>query len=78
MLIILLLIWQLRFTNIEAIPLPSVDGFRLYTLCSSRRQTYSREVTDLNTRLNQHPNNQNKFQRTTLSQYIPEFDSTVD
>lgn len=30
------------------------------------------------TRLEQNPNNQNRPQRTNTSQYIPEFDSTID
>ena len=60
MLIILLLIWPLQ---VETAQLPPVDGFIIpaYTLCRNRQHTYSKEVTNLNIRLKQYPNNQNRL-----------------
>nr|UZC30174.1 hypothetical protein [Entomoneis sp.] len=80
MLTILLLIWLLKVSQVSAAPLPGADGFTPTYICR-KRQTYSREATGLRTRLEQNPNNQNRPQRTNLSQYtqyIPEFDSTID
>ena len=76
MLIILLWIW-LIVDQVQAAPLPGADGFTPTYICR-KRQTYSREATGLSTRLEQNPNNQNRPQRTNISQYIPEFDSTID
>jgi len=76
MLIILLWIW-LIVDQVQAAPLPGADGFTPTYICR-KRQTYWREATGLSTRLEQNPNNQNRPQRTNISQYIPEFDSTID
>src|SRR5210317_1098115 len=72
-----LLIWLLKVSQVQAAPLPGADGFTPNYICS-KRQTYSREATGLSTRLEQNPNNQNRPQRNNISQYIPEFDSTID
>lgn len=77
MLTILLLIYLLKVSEVQAAPLPGADGFTPTYICR-KRQTYSREATGLSIRLEQNPNNQNRPQRTNTSQYIPEFDSTID
>ena len=77
MLTILIFIWVLITSRVEAAPLPGADGFTPTYICR-KRQTYSREATGLSTRLEQNPNNQNRPQRTNISQDIPEFDSTID
>ena len=77
MLTILLLIWLLQVSEVQAAPLPGADGFTPAYKCR-KRQTYSREATGLSTHLEQSPNNQNRPQRTNISQYIPEFDCTID
>jgi len=74
---ILLLIWLLKVSQVQAAPLPGADGFTPTYTCR-KRQTYSREATGLSTRLEQNPNNQNRPQRTNTSQYIPEFDSIIN
>lgn len=74
---ILLLIWALQVNQVQAAPLPGADGFTPTYICR-KRQTYSREATGFSTYLKENPNNQNKPQRNSLSQYIPEFDSTID
>lgn len=74
---ILLLIWLIKVSQFQAAPLRGADGFTPTYICS-KRQTYSREAIGLSTRLGQNPNNQNRPQRTNISQYIPEFDSTID
>jgi len=58
MLTILLLIWLLKVSEVQAVPLPGADGFTPTYICP-KRQTYSREATGLSTRLEQNPNNQN-------------------
>ena len=55
---ILLLIWLLKVSEVQAVPLPGADGFTPTYICR-KRQTYSREATGLSTRLEQNPNNQN-------------------
>lgn len=68
----------LKVSQVQAALLPGADGFRLTYRCRNR-QTYSREATGLSTRLEQSPNNQNRPRKTdNISQYIPEFDSTID
>lgn len=53
MLTILLLIWLLKVSQVQAAPLPGADGFTPTYICRSR------EATVLSTRLEQNPNNQN-------------------
>lgn len=65
----------LKVSEVQAAPLPGADGFTPTYICR-KRQTYSREATGLSTRLEQNPNNQNRPHN--ISQYIPEFDSTMD
>lgn len=77
MLTILLLIWLLKVSQVQAAPLPGADGY-LPTYICRKRQTYSREAIGLSTRLKQNLNNQNRLQKTNISQYIPEFDSTIE
>ena len=76
-LVILLLLWFLKVTQVQAAPLQGADGFTPTYICR-KRQTYSREATALSTRLEQSPNNQNRPERTNISQYIPEFDCIID
>ena len=59
MLTILLLIWLLKVSQVQAAPLPGADEFTPTYICR-KRQTYSREATGLSTRLEQNPNNQNR------------------
>ena len=59
MLTILLLIWLLKVSEVQAVPLPGADGFTPTYIICRKRQTYSREATGLSTRLEQNPNNQN-------------------
>lgn len=75
MLTILLLIWLLKVSQVQATQLPGPDGF---TYICRNRQTYSREATNLSIRLEQNLTNQNRPQRTNVLQYIPEFDSTIE
>jgi hypothetical protein len=75
--IILLLIWDLKVNQVQAAPLPGADGFRPTYICR-KRQTYSREATGSSTRLEQDLINRNRPRRNSVSQYIPEFDSTID
>ena len=75
-LVILLLVWVLKVNQVQAAPLPGADGFTPTYICR-KRQTYSREATALSTRLEQNPNNQNRPERTNISQYIPEFDCII-
>ena len=77
MLTILLLIWLLKVSEVQAAPLLGTDGFPPTYVCR-KRQTYSREAIGLITRSEQNPNNQNRPQRSNMLQYIPEFDSTID
>lgn len=62
---ILLLIWLLKVSQVQAAPLPGADGFIPTYICR-KRQTYSREANGLSTRLEQNPNNQNRPQRTNI------------
>ena len=73
---ILLLVWVLKVNQVQAAPLSGVDGLTPTYICR-KRQTYSREATALSTCLEQNPNNQNRPERTNISQYIPEFDCTI-
>lgn len=50
MLTILLLIWLLKVSKVQAAPLPGANGFTPTYICR-KRQTYSREVTVLSARL---------------------------
>jgi hypothetical protein len=76
-LVILLLLWFLKVSQVQAVPLPSADGFTPTYTCR-KRESYSREAAALSTRLEQNLNNQNRPERTDISQYIPEFDCTID
>jgi len=71
---ILLLLWFLKVPQIQSAPLPGAYGFTpIYIL----RGKVIRENA-LSTRLEQNLNNQNRPERTDISQYIPEFDCTID
>jgi hypothetical protein len=76
-LVILLLLWFLKVSQVQAVPLPGADGFTPTYTCR-KRESYSREAAALSTRLEQNLNNQNRPERTDISQYIPEFDCTID
>ena len=74
MLTILLPIWFLKISEFPAADLLGADGCTPTYICR-KRQTYSREATGLSLRLEQNPNDS---QITNISQYISEFDSTID
>jgi hypothetical protein len=73
----LLLLWFLKVNRVQVAPLPGADGFTPTYICR-KRESYSREASALSTRLEQNLNNQNRPERTNISQYIPEFDCTID
>ena len=73
----MLLIWLLKVSEVQAAPLPGADGFTPTYICR-KRETYSRQATGLSIRLEQNPNNANRPKRSNISQYIPEFDSSID
>jgi hypothetical protein len=50
----------------------------LPTYIGRKRESYSKEDAALSTRLEQNLNNQNRPERTDISQYIAEFDCTID
>lgn len=58
MLTILLLIWLLKVSQVQAAPISGADGFTPTYICR-KRQTYSREAIGLGTRLKENPINQN-------------------
>lgn len=58
MLTILLLIWLLKVSQVQAAPLPGANGLTPTYICC-KRQTYSREASGLSIRLEQNSNNQN-------------------
>ena len=74
---ILLLLWFLKVSQVQAAPLPGADRFTPIYTCR-KRESYSRVAAALSTRLEQNLNNQNRPERTDISQYIPEFDCTID
>jgi hypothetical protein len=76
-LVILLLFWFLKVPQVQATPLPGADGFAPTYTCR-KRESYSREAAALSIRLEQNLNNQNRPERTDISQYIPEFNCTID
>jgi hypothetical protein len=80
MLTILLLIWLLKVSEVQAAPIPGADGFTPTYICrkSQTYSTYSRAATGLSIRLKENPNNNNRPQRNKISEYIPEFNSTID
>lgn len=76
---LIILFWLLNVSEGQAAPLPGADGFTPTYLCRKRQTySYSRESSDLNTRLQESSNNKNRPRKNKIYQYITEFDCTID
>ena len=74
LLVSLLLFWFLKVNQVKGAPLPGAEGFSPTYRCR-KRETYSREATDLSTRLKENSNNQNipRKNKDIYNRCIPEF-----
>jgi len=66
-----------KINYVQATPLLGANGFTPTYICR-RRRTYSREATGLSIRLERNPNNQNRPKKADISQYIPDFNSSIN